>query len=617
MLPLKGNTEKSTGVLGGRWSRVGSVVSAVDYTDAEVTAALYTHRVEVFRYELHRIVAGHWTVIADVTGLVKKCHLKYDGNGEHFMWSATFEIEDDAHTINFLTDAIRVFHLLKMPDGNYVQWMRGTFYVPSPTIPMVYGPVRTVETQDALRTVFEAKITDWFKIPSPPPGGGFDDGDPLAWARKLISDRFPLAGIDISPNTTIRVGDDPPPAPARNRSKIYEVGTSVLDVVNSLLLFCGYEILHVDGTGSLISHPFVKASARPVDWTYTANTASLIVRESGETTQDLWDAPNQWLRVVSRPDAPLLRSRLTIIDPANPLSTVYRGRVVTDFAMIDAPDQATLDTVVQALYEDGQRVLKSLKIRTPIMPHGHQDKIVVQWSTTHPWNVDGNGVYIVYGYEFDCEPGAEASLYCELAPFSPAVTGSPGDGTTTVTSTPQGISIGMNGVGAETTEYAIVAPAPGAYMFSAADPALGTETTIVATTSVTDAGSGTTLAITFTGLVADSGAGTETVAIANTAVADSGIGSETVTAGNPFSQTDSGSGLDQVTHVPPVTTSNSGSGEEGWSTADTTARVSQEIIETVEIPSPDAILSQGDIEVIEVPSPDARISQGDIEVVIQ
>jgi hypothetical protein len=491
MQPLRGTT-------GGRWSRTGTLVSSTDYLDADVLAALRTHRTEVFRYEQHRIVGGVWTVIGDVTNLIKSCRITYDGHGEHFMQSATMEINDPSHVINFLTDAIRVFHLVLMYDGNYVQWMKGTYYVPAPRVPLDFVQTRAIETHDALQVLFESKITDWFVVPSAPPGGGFENGDAINWAKKLILDRYPLAGIDI-PDSPIRVKDDPPPAPTRNRSKIYEVGTSIIDVVNSLLLFCGYETLWANPTGSFIAHVFQKLSLRPVDYIYTADSNSLLIRDSGETEQDLWNAPNQWLRVVSRPDAPLLRSRLTLDDPTNPLSTVYRGRTVTDFAMLDAPDQATLDTVVQALYEDGQRVLKSMKVSVPLMPHYHLDKVVMQWASFHPWAYTENGVYIIYGWVFPCVPGGKMELSLELAPFSPAIPPSTGPigvaaSSSMVSYVGQGLiyRIGTfdNGVGTEILAY-------GAVPFLA-DGGSGSESVqILLLSTVSDSGAGSEVASTF------------------------------------------------------------------------------------------------------------------------
>jgi hypothetical protein len=174
---------------------------------------------------------------------------------------------------------------------------------------------------------------------------------------------------------------------------------------------------------------------------------------------------------------------------------------VTDYAPIDAPDQATLDTVVQALYEDGQRVLKKLKMRVPLMPHDHMDKVIVQWTSAHPWYVDGNGVYIVYGYTFPCVPGAQMELSLELAPFSPAIPAAAAEGYTTVSTNPGaplGLSVGAASYGFG-GEYAGVV-GTGAYQFTAANSGLGSEAVLVEeggkrVVVATDSGAGTHTAV--------------------------------------------------------------------------------------------------------------------------
>lgn len=522
MLPLQGNVLKNfptDNTTGGKWTRAGVLVTTTDYTNIEVRAALSTHRTEVFRYEQHRIVGGVWSealqrqvggtwqLIADITNKVESCHLKFDGHGEHFHVTATMTIDDPARTINWITDKVRIFHMILMPDGNYLNYMRGTFYVPNPKIPMKYDTVQSIETKDSLSVLHQITLSDWFKVPSVVPVTGgttyspstFDQGDAINWVKRLINDRFPEAGIAI-PDSTIRVQDEPPPAVAKNRSKIYSVGTTYLDTANSLLVFCGYDIMRADPDGSYRSAPFVKPSLRNIDWSYIANSTSTIVSESGEMEQDLWDAPNEWIRVVTRPDAPLLRSRLTLTDPLNPLSTAYRYRKVSDYAEIDAPDQATLDTVVAALYEDGQRVLKKLTIKTPIMPHGHNDKVIVQWTSAHPWYVDGNGVYIVYGWEFDCTPGAEMTLLLELCPFTPVVGPADPEGSTSVSTPPTyalGLAIGVSSYGLGTEVPPTVA-GTGAYAESGAEAGAGSELAVVTGTgaysqfpTATDTGLGT------------------------------------------------------------------------------------------------------------------------------
>lgn len=420
--------------------------AGADYSTSELITALRTNRVQTFRYEQWRIVGGTWsdtdqrvnggawTFIADISNKVvaESGIIKHDYYGSGFNDTFECDIIDDAGTINFVTDIIRVYWLLRMPDGNYAQWWMFSGHIPAPKTPLKIPMVRHVITHDTTELLAATKITDWLKIPSPVPGGGFDDGDPIGWAIHLIQSSYPLAGIDITPATSLRIQSDPPPAPYLNRAKIYQIATSLLDICNSLMLFINYEFVHANASGSFVAHPFVRPSQRALDWTYTADGTSVIVQEESVSELDLYNAPNDWLRYVSRPDAVMLRSRLTLngaYDPtgADPLSTVARGRIVTDAAEIDAPDQATLDTVVQRLFEDGHRVIGKLTLHVPLMPHGYFDKIAVSYPTDplFPWASMVTGNYLVTGWTFPCTYDGMMELTCESAPPIGIVPGTP------------------------------------------------------------------------------------------------------------------------------------------------------------------------------------------------
>lgn len=386
----------------------GTIVSTAPYTFAEVDTAVKSPRFEVFRHELHRIVGGQW-VIVKVLG--KQCitaKMTYDRWGQTFMRGGTYEIYDDG-SIDYSTDAIRTFWLLRMPDGNYAQWMMGTHYVNSPQMPLRTPMVRTVEAYDALINLTHAKLTDWLTIPSTPTfGSGWDAGDPVGWVIGFIQDRYPLAGFSI-PATDIRI--------PTSEAKLYEPGTSLLEICNAMLLYCNYEVLHANVTGSYISYPFVQPSQRVVEYNYVADNRSILVKESGVLERDIFNAPNQWLRIVSRPSGTPLRSRYTLDDPANPLSTVYRRRTVTNYETVDVANQTKLDELVKRLAEEGQRWNGKVRVDTPIMPVGHSDKVNLNYGT-QPWAGSVAGDYIARGWTLECEPGGKVSHLWDRAPLT-------------------------------------------------------------------------------------------------------------------------------------------------------------------------------------------------------
>jgi len=298
-----------------------------------------------------------------------------------------------------------------MPNGGIREWCMGTFYAVSPSVPLKSPKIRRLEAPDALVNLEQSKLTDWLTIPSTPRAGSHAEGDPIGWIKAFITDLYPLAGVSI-PDTTIRI-----PATA---AKVYQPGTSMLELFNDLLKFCNYEVLHANITGSYVSYPFVLPSERAVEYVYTADERSIVIRESGVIEEDLFYAPNQWVRTVSRPDKPVLRTRLTLDDPTNPLSTVSRGRTVTDYAAIDAPDQTTLDRYVMRIAEEGQRVGKRLRVDTPLMPHDHSDVLAVNWPLNPTWNTTSDGIYVQRGWTFPCVAGGKMTHDMEIKPQTPA-----------------------------------------------------------------------------------------------------------------------------------------------------------------------------------------------------
>lgn len=393
-------------------NRLGQVVGSGGYTAAEVTSALTSVRYEVFRHELHRIVSGAWTVVADITKLVQNeppARIDYDRFGRGFMRHGTYRIYDDGTTINWRTDAIRSFWMLLMPDGNFAEWMVGTFYITTPTVALQVPLIRDVVAPDALTNLEQAKLEDWLTIPSPAPTGfSHDAGDPVGWTRTLILQRYPLAGIDI-PDTSLRVPADAP--------KLYEPGTPVLEIANDLMLFINYREIRANFTGSIVSEPFLYPSARAVEYIYQADGDSVLIPNTGSFEQDLFNAPNQWVRIVSRPDRSVLRASYTLDDPANPLSTAYRGRTVTDYAAVDMADQATLDAYVRRLVEESQRIAGSLPVNTVLMPHDHADKVIVSYPGK-PWDTFTLQPYIERSWTMELKAGGRMTHVFELAPIT-------------------------------------------------------------------------------------------------------------------------------------------------------------------------------------------------------
>lgn len=393
------------------------------YDPGDVLAALNTHRYEVFRYELHRIGSSGWELVDDITDMIHTASIKYDRWQSGAMRSADIELVDDpvfGTNINDLGDAIRCFRLMRMPDGNYAQWKRGTFYVPSPEIPLEELSKVTLHAPDSLRHLVDAKLDDWLTVPATADMATFwghtdDLDDPVRWAISLIEHYTPFAGVFIEADP------DEKRVPASDPLS-YRPGDAVLDVVNDLLYYAGHDQLVANVDGSYISQPFVPPSVLDQDIGYIAGSpvtfpsaACLVVKKSWKWKRDSFEAFNKWTGIISTPETELAYTK-ELADPSNPLSTANR-RVVHQVFYTKAPDAATLQKQVERKYEEGQFVLARLDGQVAAMPHDHRDKVALIWPT-QAWGDLAGAQYIVKGWEEPMRAAAPMTLHLEQSPLT-------------------------------------------------------------------------------------------------------------------------------------------------------------------------------------------------------
>lgn len=326
--------------------------------------------------------ASAWLKMQDLT-TVESAAIEYARDGR-VKRSGRYRLRDDAQ-VDYLTDVVRTFWLLRMPDGNFAEWVMGTFYPSAPVKPLKPGAVREVEVFDALLALEQAKLADWLKVVA--------GTNVVTKVRTLITDHVPSTppgGVSI-PATTVTL----------DKVKVFEPGENVLTVCNELLRYANYAPLRANEMGSFESEPHVRPSKRAVEFTYKDDLASVIVSGSAEVEQDVLDVPNQWVRVASRPEVAPFRTAYTLTDPSNPYSTTVRGRTITDYGTVDIKDQATLDKYVARLAEEGQLVSVKVRLATPPMPHGHADIIRIDHSLAPEYV----GTYVERRWTLQCRAG--------------------------------------------------------------------------------------------------------------------------------------------------------------------------------------------------------------------
>ncbi|AVO23032.1 hypothetical protein [Bacillus phage Anath] len=262
--------------------------------------------------------------------------------------------------INYLSDRIKPYMEVEMPDGNWVEFPLGVFLLNSPTrSDQVKGVYRDVEAYDQLVVLQEDRAlwnrTFWGN----PHEEVADLLESLGFNRKFIS---------IPPTTKSSVWNFP-------------IGTPIIEIINKMLDTAGYTPLWVDSNGVFRSSPYILPSDKPAEYTYQDNDMSVIYNGMNEEL-DLFNTANYFIVIQSNVEkAPLWKARANN-DPLSPLSTVSTGRRIVDYREVDNLEtQAELDAYTERLLQETTMAYSKIKFETALMPfHEYQDCIRVRYS---------------------------------------------------------------------------------------------------------------------------------------------------------------------------------------------------------------------------------------------
>ncbi len=183
----------------------------------------------------------------------------------------------------------------------------------------------------------------------------------------------------------------------------FEIGTSKLDICNTLLSEINYNPVRSDANGAIVLTPYVRPTMAQVMHEYRADELSIIAPEITEET-DLYNVPNVFIAVVSNPDLDEdLVSTYVNDDPASPLSTVRRGRrIVSNIYQPDAiASQEDLDNYIGRIAFEASQIYQTAEISTAVMPdHGTGDTLLID----HP---ELSGVFEEIGWSAELKQGGK------------------------------------------------------------------------------------------------------------------------------------------------------------------------------------------------------------------
>jgi hypothetical protein len=322
------------------------------YTGEEVHDVLTSSgRTIAFRYEL--LTSAN--VFKKNLTTVLSASIANSGNAE-IRRTAKFRMAEDT-SVNWLSDRIRPWFRVKMPNGTWAEWSLGIFLLSTPTLKIgLATKEREIDAYDQLLILRDDAVTSRYSV--------------AAGANVITAVSTLLTGAGILTTNLVSTAETLPVV------KEWKPGTSKLKIIQELLASINYEPLYFDGQGVAIAKPYQLPSERPTEYTYTADEASLLAGEM-DTTLDLFNVPNSWLAIVSEPDRAPLTSIYTNSNPNSPTSTVSRGRTILKLLESqEATSQAVLDAkVAKAAYESSE-VYETLSIRTALMPH-HEDQDII------------------------------------------------------------------------------------------------------------------------------------------------------------------------------------------------------------------------------------------------
>lgn len=346
------------------------------YTQADVLRMLQSDRTVNFRYELLNKNEIKLKDLENVSGSIR-----FDSTQE-IMGTASFTIKEigdvDLKTVDL---RIRPFFRLKTPTG-WLEYPLGTYIMSSPERSRQgSGVLQQVDCYDYSTILKEDKITTRMFVAV---GTNY-----VTLVRSIIT----AAGIKKTNIETSIL--------TVSKALEFEIGTSKLDIINSLLTAINYEPLHFDNRGYAVSRRYIEPLNRSTEQEYQTNDRS-VIKTGAKQSVDIYNVPNIFVRYTNDPDGDELRSQYINDSVTSPISTVNRGRNVVDIESVDdVADQTTLNDLVRRIAIEKSQTYDAVTLPTALMPHhSYRDCVFVGES--------GLGVgnkYIEYAWDMNLSIG--------------------------------------------------------------------------------------------------------------------------------------------------------------------------------------------------------------------
>jgi len=307
---------------------------------------------------------------------------------------------------NFLSDRLRPWLGVRMPDGGWVDMPQGVF--------LLSQPGRKYNNGMTTR-----------------PFTGYDQGQVLSDLKIGASRYVAKTGVlytDIitsltaaCPQMNIVPSDLTVPA-----DRMWDPGTSYLQIVNDCCTAISYNSVWFDGFGVGQVGPYVLPADAPAGFTYTNVGNQALFTPEVDETLDLFSVPNYISYSVSQPGRPVLTATWANNEPSSPVSIPARGRVIPLVdASQDVATQVELAALVRRAGINAANVYRKITFNTPAMPmHENRDTLAI----THS-GLGLTGNYTETDWKLTLAAGAQMEhTVRQVVNIDPSLTGLPDDG---------------------------------------------------------------------------------------------------------------------------------------------------------------------------------------------
>lgn len=311
------------------------------YTHDQMDSILKSNRRVKYRVDLldkNNISLGEVDLISGNINFNAECEI---------MRCANLSIRDN-NNIDYINARIKIYMDIMTPLG-YKSYPLGAFLIASPNrISDGMRITRQLECYDFAQILKEDKFTSRYFVAK---------GQMYIQVINAILESAKLFNHDITPSQL-----------TTNIDIEFEIGTSKLDAINTLLKSLNYTPIWFDSEGVAKSSIYINPSNRVEEYSYLTDRES-ITFVGVEQNIDTFNLPNMIVRYTDNPEGDFLRATWVNNNPSSKLSTITRGRNIVNISSVDdIANQSTLEQYVKRL-ADEQSLYEQINFNTAIMPH--------------------------------------------------------------------------------------------------------------------------------------------------------------------------------------------------------------------------------------------------------